>query len=111
MDTDINRVTSFLPQLTGQLGAKASASSLLGQDDCTLADRLACHSYSNACMMSCCCVEVSELEWRQRVAITSVANETATFEFTMRQRLGGLYDGIYYTQGLRAEDGSECARL
>ena len=44
-------------------------------------------------------------------AITSVANETATFEFTMRQRLGGLYDGIYYTQGLRAEDGSECARL
>ena len=74
-------------------------------------DRLACHSYRYACMMSCCCVEVSELEWRQRVAITSVANETATFEFTMRQRLGGLYDGIYYTQGLRAEDSSECARL
>ena len=62
-------------------------------------------------MMSCCCVEVSELEWRQRVAITSVANETATFEFTMRQRLGGLYDGIYYTQGLRAEESSGCARL
>ena len=43
--------------------------------------------------------------------ITSVANENATFEFTMRQRLGGLYDGIFYTQALRAEDGSEGALL
>ena len=45
------------------------------------------------------------------MAITSVANETATFQFTMRQQLGGLYDGIYYTQGLRAEESSECACL
>jgi len=45
------------------------------------------------------------------VSITSVANEKATFEFTMRQRLGGLYDGIYYTQALKAEDSSEKVRL
>ena len=43
--------------------------------------------------------------------ISSVANESATFEFTMRQRLGGLYDGIFYTQALRAEEGSEGALL
>ena len=55
--------------------------------------------------------QVSELEWRQRVRITSVANEQATFEFALRQRLGGLYDGIYYTQALRAEEASEGALL
>lgn len=55
--------------------------------------------------------QVSELEWRQRVRITSMANEQATFEFTLRQRLGGLYDGIFYTQALRAEDPSESALL
>lgn len=54
---------------------------------------------------------MSELEWRQRVRITSVANESATFEFTMRQRLGGLYDGVFYTQALRAEEGSKGALL
>ncbi|CAL5228251.1 g11352 [Coccomyxa viridis] len=56
-------------------------------------------------------LQVSELEWRQRVRITSVAKEQATFEFTLRQRLGGLYDGIFYTQALRAEDPSENALL
>ena len=43
--------------------------------------------------------------------ITSVASEEATFEFTLRQRLGGLYDGIFYTQALRAEDPSGSALL
>ena len=43
--------------------------------------------------------------------ITSMADEQATFEFTLRQRLGGLYDGIFYTQALRAEDPSESTLL
>ena len=37
------------------------------------------------------------------MCITSVANEEATFEITMLQRFGGLYDGVYYTRSLKAE--------
>jgi hypothetical protein len=52
--------------------------------------------------------QVSEREFRQRVLVTGVASEEAIFEITMLQRLGGLYDGVYYTRSLKAE--SPCAQ-
>lgn len=55
--------------------------------------------------MSCCMMQVSELQWKQRMWVKGYkAGEEGVFEFTMVQRLGGRYDGIWFTDQLTCDD-------
>jgi len=56
-------------------------------------------------------LQVSEFDWRQRVLVRSATDEEAIFEVTMRQRFGGLYDGVYYTKSLKPETPDKSIRL
>lgn len=49
-------------------------------------------------------LEVSEHVWVARVAVTGdSAAEEALYEFTMVQRLGGVYDGYWFSESLVAD--------
>lgn len=45
-------------------------------------------------------LQVDEDRWMQRVGITSQLGEKATFEFTMTRRVGGRFDGFWFTDSL-----------
>lgn len=51
-------------------------------------------------------LELDERTWKARVHIIKRGGreEARTYEFTLVQRLGGVYDGIWFTQSLIADD-------
>lgn len=49
--------------------------------------------------------EVNEFAYKQRLRVTGTANEQRVYEITMIQRLGGRYDGYWFTDSLICEEG------
>jgi hypothetical protein len=66
----------------------------------TLQSLIICMRAETCC--TCRTWQVSEFEWRQRLLVQGINGE-AVFEFTMLQRFGGQYDGIFYTRYLKAD--------
>ncbi|KAK9812596.1 hypothetical protein WJX72_000145 [[Myrmecia] bisecta] len=53
-------------------------------------------------------LQVSELRWKQRVWVKGYRTNTeGVFEFSMIQRLGGRYDGIWFCDALLCDDCDE----
>ncbi len=50
-------------------------------------------------VMALICLQVSELQWKQRVWVKGFkGSEEGVLEFFMVKRLGGRYDGIWFTR-------------
>ena len=65
--------------------------------DCSLATKP-----QTACNV--CCMQISELQWKQRVWVKGYkGNEEGVFEFLMVKRLGGRYDGTWFTRQLTCD--------
>ncbi len=55
-------------------------------------------------VMALICLQVSELQWKQRVWVKGYkASEEGVFEFFMVKRLGGRYDGTWFTRQLTCD--------
>ena len=55
-------------------------------------------------MYDACCMQISELQWKQRVWVKGYkGNEEGVFEFLMVKRLGGRYDGTWFTSQLTCD--------
>lgn len=54
--------------------------------------------------MALSCIQVSELQWKQRVWVKGYkGSEEGVFEFVMVKRLGGRYDGTWFTRQLTCD--------
>ena len=54
--------------------------------------------------MALICLQVSELQWKQRVWVKGYkGSEEGVFEFFMVKRLGGRYDGTWFTRQLTCD--------
>jgi len=59
---------------------------------------------SNSLVMALICLQVSELQWKQRVWVKGYkGSEEGVFEFFMVKRLGGRYDGTWFTRQLTCD--------
>ena len=55
-------------------------------------------------VMAPICLQVSELQWKQRVWVKGYkGSEEGIFEFFMVKRLGGRYDGTWFTRQLTCD--------